>query len=105
MQGNPSDRGIGTDATTGSDPLNPVTFNWPPAAFPDTPAVRPSILIDQATMGFLTGIGVPASIPVNGPADGQPKYLMPQAGSWMLSEDNIDPRLLHTSQSNPTSNH
>jgi hypothetical protein len=106
MPGLPSDRGgMGTDATTASDPLTPVTFSWPPAAFSDTSAARPNILIDQAAMSVLTGMGVPASIPVNGPADGQPKYIMPQAGSGMLSEDNIDPRLLHISQSNPSSNH
>jgi hypothetical protein len=106
MPGIPSDRGgMGTDATTASDPLTPVTFSWPPAAFSDTSAARPNILIDQAAMSVLTSMGVPASIPVNGPADGQPKYIMPQAGSGMLAEDNIDPRLLHISQSNPTSNH
>jgi hypothetical protein len=101
MQGNPSHRGgMGTDATTASDPLTPVTFNWSPAAFHDIPAARSNILIDQTTMSTLTGMGVPTSIPVNGPADGQPRYFMPQAASEILSQDNIDPRLLHMNQSN-----
>jgi hypothetical protein len=101
--GNP--RRIGPDAAKPSDPLSLTNLNCPPAAFFDPLVADSNNLIDQSTMGVLTGLGVPATIPVNGPSDGQPRYFMPPGGSGLLSEDNIDPRLLHISQNYTSSNH
>jgi hypothetical protein len=98
-------RGLGTDAAKPSDPLSLTNLNCPPAASVDPLAADSNNIIDQSTMGVLTGLGVPATIPVNGPSDGQPRYYMPPGGSGLLSEDNIDPRLLHISQNYTSRNH
>jgi hypothetical protein len=56
-----------------------------------------NIFINQETMGRLTALGIPTSIPVNGPSDGQPMYHMPQAQPGVSLPDNIDPALLGVS--------
>jgi hypothetical protein len=94
-----------TDAAKPSHPRSLTNLHCPPAACLVTSAADSNMLIDQSTMSVLTGLGVPATIPVNGPSDGQPRYFMPPGGSGLLSEDNIDPRLLHISQTYSSSNH
>jgi hypothetical protein len=56
--------------------------------------VYKNTLIDQQTMSMLTTLGVPTSIPINGPEDGQPMYYMPRGGSALIAANNIDPVIL-----------
>jgi hypothetical protein len=55
--------------------------------------VDTNTLINQETMSRLTTLGIPTSIPVNGPDNGQPMYYMPHEGSALMLAGIIDPIL------------
>ena len=63
----------------------------PHGTVPNPKSGNTPIVIDQAEMSHLTALGIPTSVPINGPQDGQPMYYMPQAGAGLIFPDNIDP--------------
>ena len=70
----------------------PTTTTLPEPAM--ATAHETNIFINQETMGRLTALGIPTSIPINGPSDGQPMYHMPQAEAGFSLPANIDLALL-----------
>ena len=89
--------GLRRSTIVAADPQNPIFTPMPTMTVP-----KPTIaigsqgnnLINQETMSRLTELGIPTSIPVNGPEDGQPMYYMPQTKSGFSLPDSIDPTLL-----------
>ena len=80
-----------------ADPQNPMITPMPTMTVPKPTIAMTSQgngLINQETMSRLTELGIPTSIPINGPGDGQPMYYMPQTKSGFSLPDSIDPTLL-----------
>ena len=62
------------------------------------------IVIDQVEMSRLMTLGIPTSVPINGPHDGQPMYYLPQAEAALVFTDDIDSMINHRSGFNISDN-
>ena len=76
----------------------------PHNAAPIVQAANAPIVIDQAEMSRLMTLGIPTSVPINGPYDGQPMYYLPQAEAGLVFTDNIGPTINHGPRLDVTDN-